>query len=262
MRLLKYPLLLVYSIWAYFWFFFWGAFTVLMSGLTLLVRGGDPGQAMFNWNHRFEHIWSFFSGMRYQVTGLQHFMPGQAYIITCNHKAIADLFIVAHALQTVRFRPLSKIELTRLPIVGFLFKHSIVAVDRASKESRQKSVQAMETLVKEKGMSLLVFPEGTRNRTPFPLKDFYDGAFKVAIDCQVPIIPMVILDTDVITPPNTPWMRPGTLTCHFLPAVPTAGLTEADIATLKEKVYLAMESEVIKHRHHTQGREVGLSAYG
>ncbi len=261
MRLFKYPLLIFYTVWAYGWFFLLGAFTVVASGITLLVKRKNVGNSVFEWNYRYEMAWSFLTAMRYDVRGLEHFKSGKPYVITCNHKAIADLFIVAHALRSIRFRPLSKIELTRLPIIGFLFKHGIVAVDRSSKESRQKSVEAMEALIKDEGVSLLIFPEGTRNRTPFPLKEFYDGAFRVAIDCQIPIIPMIILDTDVITPPKTLWVRPGTLKCRFLPPIDTVGLTADDVADLKQKVYNFMESEVVAHRQATQHRKIGFSAY-
>ena len=65
-------------------------------------------------------------------------------------------------------------------------------------------------------MSPLIFPEGTRNRTDKPLKEFYDGAFRIAIECQVPILPMVMLNIDAITPQNTNLIRPGKLYCHIL----------------------------------------------
>lgn len=261
MRALQYLLLVPYSLWAYFWFFFIGFLTVIRAVFTIALIKENKGAALYKGNHDYERLFSLLTGMRYKVVGKEHFQQGQEYVITCNHKAIADLFIVAHALRGIAFRPLSKVELTHAPIIGFLFKHAIIPVDRTSKESRHKSHKAMMHLLKDEGLSLLIFPEGTRNRTPNPLKEFYDGAFRIAIQTQVPIMPMVILDTDVITPQGTPWLRPGTLTCQFLPPVSVEGLTEDDVPMLKAKVYKLMEEVVAEHQKQTADRKVFFSAY-
>src|SRR6185503_2570225 len=76
---------------------------------------------------------------------------------------------------------------------GFIYKYAVVRVDRGDAVDRAKSVRNMKSVLK-KGISIIVFPEGTFNMTPNPLKDFYDGAFRVAIETQMPIKPILFLD--------------------------------------------------------------------
>jgi len=149
-------------------------------------------------------------------------------------------------MRGINYRPLSKIELSRVPMFGFLWRHTLVFVDRKSPESRHKSIHELEKLITRENISVLIFPEGTRNRTANPLKEFYDGAFRIAIECKVPVIPMVMINTKGITPQNTWIIHPGLLECHFLPPVFTEGLTEADVPALKDKVYKMMQQVLLE----------------
>lgn len=257
-RPIRYILLILYSIWAYFWFFFLGAVTVLGYIVAMILWPRSPGDKFYWCNHAYEAVWSFLCGMKYRVEGKEHFKPDTAYVIASNHKATADLFIVARATRGIRFRPLSKIELTRLPIIGFLFKHAILAVDRTDNESRKASIKVMEKAITEDKLSVLIFPEGTRNRTPYPLKEFYNGAFIVAIETQTPLIPMVILNTDVITPLTSPLIHPGLMICKYLEPIETKGMTMDDMEELKSDVYFRMEQVVKEHRKQQHRAGFGL----
>jgi 1-acyl-sn-glycerol-3-phosphate acyltransferase len=95
------------------------------------------------------------------------------------------------------------------------------------------------------GLSLLVFPEGTRNRTPEPTKEFYDGAFKAAIAAGADIAPFVLINIRDLQPVDSSLVMPGKITMRFLDPVTTKGLTEADAPALKEKVR-GMISDVLR----------------
>ena len=90
-------------------------------------------------------------------------------------------------------RPLGKVEMSKVPVFGFIYRNAIVTVDRSSAANRSNSVRLLKSIL-GKGISVLVFPEGTFNMTTQPLKNFYDGAFKVAIETQTPIKPVLFLD--------------------------------------------------------------------
>lgn len=255
---IRYILLILYSIWAYFWFFFLGGVTVLGYIVAMILWPRSPGDKFYWCNHAYEAVWSFLCGMKYRVEGKERLKPDTAYVIASNHKATADLFIVAHATRGVRFRPLSKIELTRLPIIGFLFKHAILAVDRTDNESRKASIKVMEKAITKDKLSVLIFPEGTRNRTPYPLKEFYNGAFIVAIETQTPLIPMIILNTDVVTPLTSPLIHPGLMICKFLEPIDTKGMTMDDMEELKNEVYFRMEQVLKEHRKQQHRADLGL----
>lgn len=257
-KLIRYILLSLYSLWAYWWFFFLGGLTVLGYIIAMILWPRSPGDKFYWCNHAYEAVWSFLCGMRYRVEGKEHFDRDRAYVITSNHKATADLFIVARATRGIRFRPLSKIELTRLPIIGFLFRHAILAVDRTSPESRKASIKVMEKAITEDKLSVLIFPEGTRNRTPYPLKEFYNGAFIVAIETQTPIMPMVILNTDVVMPPGSGLVHPGLMICKYLEPIETKGMTLDDMEELKSEVFFRMEQVVKQHRKQQHRAGLGL----
>lgn len=106
-------------------------------------------------------------------------------------------------------------------------------IDRSSAESRKKGVETLKKLMDDEGISPLIFPEGTRNRTSKPLKEFYDGAFRIAIETQVPIIPVVLLNVDKISPQKTFLLSPGKLYSKFLKPIPTKGLSLDDVDALK-----------------------------
>ena len=97
------------------------------------------------------------------------------------------------------------------------------------------------------GVSIFIFPEGTRNRTEDPLKKFHHGAFTLAIEAQVPILPMVLVGMRKISKPTSLLFRPGTIHIHYLPPIPTQGLTLADMDTLRQKCFDTMRDYLVQH---------------
>lgn len=168
----------------------------------------------------------------------------QSYIFVCNHISYMDTPSIVMALRKP-VRPLGKVEMTKIPIFGFIYKNAIVTVDRSSTANRAKSVQSLKSLLRH-GISVLVFPEGTFNETHQPLGPFYDGAFRIAIETGTPIKPMLFLDTYSRWPyDRTLSLNPGRNRCIFLDEISTDGLTLKDVAALKDKVYQAMSQKLI-----------------
>jgi 1-acyl-sn-glycerol-3-phosphate acyltransferase len=125
-----------------------------------------------------------------------------------------------------------------------MLRMTSLGVDRANPESRKRSAEKMTESLKN-GLSLLIFPEGTRNRTPEPTKEFYDGAFKSAILAQVNVAPFVLINIRHLQPVDTNVVYPGRITMRFLDPISTVGMTDADTETLKNKVR-AMIDEVLR----------------
>ena len=99
----------------------------------------------------------------------------------------------------------------------------------------------------EKGFHMCIYPEGTRNRTTAPLKQFYDGAFKLAADSGYSIIPAVILNTKKALPANRFfYLMPHSLAIHFLEPIEVNGQSSA---VLKELVFNKMAAHYLKHTH-------------
>lgn len=192
-------------------------------------------------------IWFFCVGI-YHINHFEEpLKKGASYIFIANHISYLDAAIIPKAFRQP-VRPLGKVELSKVPIFGFIYKNAIVSVDRSSPANRARSVQQLKSILR-KGISVLVFPEGTFNLTHRPLKDFYDGAFRIAIETGTPIRPVLFLDTyDRMHYSSVFCLRPGINRCIFLPQIDVAGLTLKDVAALKTKVYHIMEQRLLHYK--------------
>jgi 1-acyl-sn-glycerol-3-phosphate acyltransferase len=138
--------------------------------------------------------------------------------------------------------------MTKIPVFGFIYRRAIVTVDRSSPGNRTKSVQILKSILR-KGISVLVFPEGTFNLTHQPLKEFYDGAFRVAIESNTPVKPVLFLDGYTRMPYEQLFsLSPGISRSVFLEEISTKGLTVNDVAILRKKVYQLMERKLIEYK--------------
>ena len=144
-------------------------------------------------------------------------------------------------------RPLGKVEMSKVPVFGLIYRNAIVTVDRSSPVNRANSVRILKSLI-SKGISVLVFPEGTFNMGTTPLKEFYDGAFRVAIETQTPVKPVLFLDAyRRMNYKSLFSMKPGQSRILYLDEIPVAGYTSNDVEKLKQEVYQIMERKLIEY---------------
>lgn len=170
----------------------------------------------------------------------------KAYIFVSNHISYLDAAIIVKAYRQP-FRPLGKVEMAKVPVFGFIYRNAIVTVDRSSAANRAASVRILKSII-NKGISVMVFPEGTFNMGTTPLKEFYDGAFRVAIETQTPIKPVLLLDAYRRMPYESLFlMNPGISRIVYLDEIPVAGLTVLDLQKLKDDVYKKMEEKLIEY---------------
>lgn len=169
------------------------------------------------------------------------------FIYVANHISYLDTPLIVKAFRRP-LRSLGKAEMSKLPIFGFIYRNAIVTVDRSSHGNRAKSIRILKSIIK-KGISILVFPEGTFNMTGKPLKDMYNGAFRLAIETQTPIKPVLFLDTfDRMPYTNLLSLNPGQCRVVYLSEISVTEFTLADIEILKEKVYKIMEEKLIEYK--------------
>ena len=169
------------------------------------------------------------------------------YIFVTNHISYLDAAIIVKAYRQP-VRPLGKVEMAKVPIFGFIYRKAIVTVDRSSADNRADSVRILKSII-SKGISVLVFPEGTFNMTHQPLKEFYDGAFRVAIETQTPVKPVLFLDAYSRMGYESIFsLNPGHCRIVYLDEIPVDGLDIKDISLVKEKVYQAMEEKLVQYK--------------
>ena len=246
----------LYSVWIMAWFFVW-TFPLLFSYLFIkLLPYPKQIHGVYYVNRFYLFFWSFFAGYRYKIRGLENIDRSQSYIVVGNHTNLADLIALAYG-QRVTAKPLVKKELKHIPVLGQLFALACVQVDRSNAASRKRSKEVILSDLKQ-GISVLIMPEGTRNRTEYPLKEFYNGAFELAIEAQVPIMPVVMPNLRKINKVDTLLLQPGVIETHHLPPVNTAGMTIDDVETLKHKVHGIMWAYIMQHDDHFKNLSPGI----
>lgn len=191
-------------------------------------------------------LWLWVIGMPLRVMG-QKPASGK-HVVVANHISYMDTVVLFPALPRY-FRPLGKKEMARIPLFGFLYRQITILVDRSNPESRAKSMRLMWRILRHES-DILIFPEGTFNDTGAPMKDLYDGAFRLAINTQTPILPVIFPDT-VHRWHYSAWWKvwPGRNRAVFLPEVPVNGMTLNDLPGLKQKVKDLMCAELGKYNY-------------
>lgn len=230
-----------------FWVFlvFTSFMLLFLPGLTLPFFLGWGKVGYF-----FLYIWSWiFSKLtfiRYRFYGRENIVRGKAYIFISNHTSFLDLPGIRMTIPG-QFRPLAKKELLRIPVFGWIARSACVIVDRSSTESRKKSIADLKEVLR-RGISILLFAEGTQNRTRLPLQPFHDGAFRIAVDTQQPILPMVVIGAGPLMPPGTIALRPGLIRIYVGKHITTEGLSYPDVQALKEKTFHVMERMILENQ--------------
>lgn len=145
--------------------------------------------------------------MRVSVEGLEHIDPSQTYVVVCNHQSQYDILLV-YGWLGLDLRWVMKKELRKLPGIGIACeKVGHIFVDRTNPEAARQAIhEALERI--GDGVGILFFPEGTRSQDG-RLKTFKNGAFRLAAEQQLPVLPLTLLGTREILPPKTLRVRPG-----------------------------------------------------
>lgn len=196
-------------------------------------------KAVYTINSVVMHIWAPLVFLRFKTTGESFIQKNQHYIVIMNHVSLLDMFCTAHSLK-VPGKPLIKKELLHVPVLGWIFSMASIPVIRESATSRGQSYQNMAEEL-NRSMSLLIFPEGTRNRSAEALGPFRGGAFRLAVDCNVPILPAVMLNTRSLSIGGSSVLfRPGRVVLEYLPPVHPADFGDS-VEALRDHCFAEMK---------------------
>ncbi len=170
------------------------------------------------------------------------------FVFVFNHNSYMDIPILLKAIRRQHIRILGKAEMATIPIFGFFYRQTVVLVDRHNADKRARSVMQLKSILR-KGISVVIAPEGTFNMTEKPLKEFYDGAFRIAIETQTALKPLLFLDNcDRLNYKSIFSLTPGKARVIYLEAISVEGLTLKDVQLLKEKVFNLMEKKLIEYK--------------
>ena len=245
MKFLIYILNKIYTAWVILVFAVF--MIILLPGILLPFFLGQR----FGWiGYKFLKLWSWIFSMlnfiHYKSYGRENFVKGESCIYISNHTSFLDIPGLCLTIPG-DFRPLAKKELLRIPVFGWIAQTAAVIVDRSSGQSRKKSIERLKNIVTN-GISILIFAEGTQNRTKEVLQPFHDGAFRIAVDAQRPILPMVVIGAGKLMPPGKAYIEPGNVKIVVGKKIETANLTLDDIPSLKQKTFDAMKEMILQNR--------------
>lgn len=235
----------IWAFWALVSFVVTFLIIFIPSMLSYLFKDEVKGQNYFILVSRvWMQSWLYMIACPVRVVGRENFEKNKNYVIVYNHNAFLDAPLSAPFVPGGN-KTIAKASFGKFPIFGWFYKRGGIMVDRNKENSRVKSYEAMRATLK-KGIHMCIYPEGTRNRTGNPLKPFYDGAFKLAIDAKKEIIPCVILGTNKAMPVNKSfYLLPKSLKMIFLPPVSSENI---DIKSLNKKVFDIMYDVFTKNQ--------------
>ncbi|XP_048170630.1 1-acyl-sn-glycerol-3-phosphate acyltransferase alpha [Corvus hawaiiensis] len=205
-----------------------------------------------------------FYGIRMRVSGSERLRLPGPFVIVCNHQASLDLMGMVEIIPE-RCVPIAKRELLYLGTVGWAcWLSGIIFIDRHRRDTAIEVISHTASTMQRENLRVWVFPEGTRNpgRSMLPFKR---GAFHLAVQAQVPIVPIVISPYWDFFSPKEKRFTSGTCTIRILPSVDTRGLSPKDVPKLTESVRQAMAealAEMSTSDHRDQDKEQPLLGPG
>ena len=234
----------IYFFYALIWFVFFTLIAfpfVIVSSLFGRIAGGN---FICSLAKIWADIWYFLLGIRHQNIFESDYDPGKTYVFVSNHTSYLDIPCIFKAIRKQQFRVLAKADLKKIPVFGYIYNRGAVMVDRGNTTQRAQSVRALKKLLGHH-VSVFIFPEGTFNETEEPLKSFYDGAFRISIQTQTPIKPMLFLDNyDLMNYRSIFSLKPGRSRVIFLDEISPEPYTLKELNVFKGKVYQEMDRKL------------------
>jgi 1-acyl-sn-glycerol-3-phosphate acyltransferase len=243
MSLLKNILGRIFALWAIIVFIS----TMLVAFLPIWIIGLWKEPRRSYTMHTIYRNWMltffFFTGLRLRVKGKENFLPGENYIVIFNHNSLIDVPVSVPFMPGAN-KTIAKLELSRIPLFGLLYKRGSVLVDRKDEQSRKLSYTKMKEVL-EMGLHMCIYPEGTRNKTNQPLQRFHDGAFRLSVDCGKAILPALIFNSKKVLPRKFFFFWPAEIELHYLKPVSQKDFPSAE--NLKEHVFTLMKEYYLKN---------------
>ncbi len=180
-------------------------------------------------------IWAFLilsgMGFRWIIKSDERPVKNKSYMFIANHTSMADIMLMLVSVKNP-FVFVGKAELAKIPLFGFFYKRTCILVDRSSEKSRKAVFLRAQRRLKQ-GVSICIFPEGgVSDDTSVLLDDFKDGAFRLAINHQIPIVPMTFADNKKRFSYVFFSGGPGRMRVKIHKFLSTEGLTTADTKAL------------------------------
>lgn len=219
------------------WFYCWVLFTIIPAIPVLLVVISK--EEWYLYFFKIARLWAktilFVMGFKVKVETEQEIDPKKSYVFAPNHTSMIDIMLML-AITKNPFVFIGKAELAKIPIFGFFYKKTSILVDRSSQKSRKQAFEEADRRLKN-GISICIFPEGMVPDEKVILAPFKSGAFRLAIEHHVPIVPITFYDCKRLFSYTFFSGSPGTLRVKIHKFIQTKGLDIKDYKKIKETIY-------------------------
>jgi len=170
---------------------------------------------------------------RFRTSGFRPADPRLPYVAVSNHESLADIFLISHLPWEMKW--LSKDAIFKIPIMGWMMRMAgDIAVSRSERSSRVEALEQCKDRLDRK-VSIMIFPEGTRSNDG-TLLPFKDGAFRLAVERGLPILPMAVAGTRSAMKKGSLVFGRSVAEVRVLEPIPTEGLTVKDVPALRDRV--------------------------
>ena len=227
------------------WFYGWVFFSIFFALpiLIILISFDRFYKAFFKVAIFWGKTILFVMGFKPVVETEQEILPDKSYMFIANHASLIDVMLMLAVIKNSAVF-VGKKELRKLPVFGYVFKKTSIWVDRSSEKSRKEVyVRAQKKL--NEGLSIAIFPEGLVPHEDVVLSEFKNGAFRLAIEHQIPIVPLTFYDVKK----RFSWTFfsgcPGKLRVKIHNFIQTDGLTVDAMETIKQKAYNIIYDELV-----------------
>lgn len=242
MKILKYILILFWRIWFYIL-----VFLTLVIALPILVVVISH-ERFYKTFYKIANAWGktilFGMGFYYEVEKLQKIDIHKSYMFIANHTSMIDIMLMLAVVKN----PLvfvGKKELTKLPLFGYIFKRTSITVDRSCVRSRKEVYDEAQKRLNN-GLSVCIFPEGlVPSDESIVLSEFKNGAFRLAIEHKIPIVPLVFFDCKKLFSYTFFSGGPGKLRVKILNFINTENLSLKDLNKIKNETFDVMYNELL-----------------
>ena len=234
------------------WFYVLGFIGIVITLPFLIIFSiKESFYPYFYWVAR--NIWSniimYGMGFYPEIKFKQHIKKGKSYMLVSNHKSMIDIMLML-SLSKDPIVFVGKKELEKIPLFGYFYRRVCILVDRSSPESRKevytKAIKRLDT-----GISVCIFHEGGVPDPSVILDKFKNGAFSLALQFQIPIVPITFLDCEKKFPYffayNHFYGSPGKLRANVHEFIETKGLNQENKEFLKEKVYDILHKDLLSN---------------
>ena len=242
----------IYAFWCLFWFV--TVFMLIFPFFVLFIQN-EKWHAK---GHFLNKLWAYtVFGACFLPTRVEFQFKrkkGQPYVYCPNHTSYLDIPSLCYALPGY-FMFVGKASLTKVPLFGYMFKNLYIPVDRHRLKDRYNTmVKALEAV--DKGRSLAIFPEGTIPKGNHPtMIPFKDGPFRIAVEKQIPIVPVTISYNWIILPDNGMFIPNRRLMKTVIhEPIETKGMTVDDIEYLKRLTFETIDNQLKADNHLNESR--------